>query len=112
MTAVRGHEDGTLHSRSIEKRMAAANKIRARRFDFTSLIMTQGFSSGLSTSSTTGDTEEHRVTLLVSGTEPASESHDVVAAVDVNHFSRDAAAGIRRKEYSGRTDFLDFHTAA
>jgi hypothetical protein len=35
MTAVRRHEDGALHSRNIEKRMAAAKKVKAMRFSFT-----------------------------------------------------------------------------
>ncbi len=41
-----------------------------------------------------------------------SEAHDVVAAVDVDDFAGDAAAGVGGQEYSGVADFGDFHVAA
>ena len=41
-----------------------------------------------------------------------SKAHDVVAAIDVNYFAGDAAAGVGGEEDSGRTNFAYFHVAA
>src|SRR5260370_31681859 len=40
------------------------------------------------------------------------ESHDVVAAIDVDDFAGDAARSIRGQEDPGATDFFDLHAAA
>ena len=48
---------------------------------------------------TTEDTEDHRVELLCSRI--GSESHDVVAAIYVDDFAGDAAAGVGGEEDSG-----------
>src|ERR1700722_226854 len=39
------------------------------------------------------------------------KSHDVVAAIDVNHLAGDAAAGIGGEEPSGAANFADLHVA-
>src|ERR1700726_927020 len=38
--------------------------------------------------------------------------HNVIPAVDINHFAGDAAAGIGGEEDSGRTDFCNIDVAA
>ncbi len=40
------------------------------------------------------------------------ESHNVIAAVDIDHFAGDAAAGVRGEEDSGRADFCNIDVAA
>ena len=42
----------------------------------------------------------------------ASEAHDVVAAVDVDHFAGDATAGIGSQEDSCRSHFFNLNAAA
>jgi hypothetical protein len=40
------------------------------------------------------------------------EPHNVVAAIYVNHFTRDPAAGVGGEKNSRGTHFFDFYTAA
>jgi hypothetical protein len=39
------------------------------------------------------------------------KSHDVIAAIDVERFSRDSGTGVGRQEHAGRSNFRHLHVA-
>src|SRR5436309_7476024 len=58
--------------------------------------------------STTTDTCLQKAT---AGRLGISETHDVIAAIDVNNLTSDPRACIGREKYSGAADFVDVHIA-
>jgi len=73
-----------LHSRTIDKRIAAAKQAKIRRWFSIVLLSPMMVRSGVKLNR-----------------ELISKSHDVVAAVYVDHFAGDTAAGVGGEEDTG-----------
>ena len=73
------------HSRTIDKRMAAAKQAKIRRWFSIVLLSPRGSSKRRE----------------IENRELLSKPHDVVAAVHVDHFAGDAAAGVGGEEDTG-----------
>ena len=90
---------GGFHSRTIENRIATANTAKTRP------VLSIGQLSHR-------PTKQNPYPRLASGSSSFSEAHDVVAAIHVDHFTRNAAAGVGGEEDSRRPNFCDFYVAA
>jgi hypothetical protein len=102
---------GALHSRTIENRIATANSVKTRcGFSIIPIILPGNIK--IPTSGKIGQVGHPSYVRMLIQQIPFSESHDVVAAIHVDHFAGDAAAGVGGEENPRRADFGNFYIAS